>query len=92
MRAWEISSRADAYAVGGTRRPPECIMPERRKPGLDRARDRNTARFHALTAGVVPYMFALESAMDSWRSGEDGSDRAAPVNDATKEPIGGQAL
>jgi xanthine dehydrogenase YagR molybdenum-binding subunit len=88
----EISSRPDAYAVGGTKtttRLYDC-------PNVDslvsivRA-DRNTPGFMR-SPPEVPYMFALESAMDELAV----KLRMDPielrrVNDTMKEPIGGKS-
>jgi xanthine dehydrogenase YagR molybdenum-binding subunit len=88
---FELSSRADAYAVGGTTtttRMYDC-------PNIDslvsivRA-DRNTPGFMR-SPPEVPYMFALESAMDelAHRLNMDPIELRR-VNDTMKEPIGGK--
>jgi xanthine dehydrogenase YagR molybdenum-binding subunit len=88
---WELSSRADAYAVGGTTtttRLYDC-------PNVDslvsiiRA-DRNTPGFMR-SPPELPYMFALESAMDELavRLKMDPIELRR-VNDTNKEPIGGK--
>lgn len=90
--ASELSSRADAYAVGGTKtttRLYDC-------PNVDslvsivRA-DRNTPGFMR-SPPEVPYMFALESALDelAWRLVMDPIELRR-VNDTMKEPIGGKS-
>src|SRR3954453_14617045 len=87
----EISSRADAYAVGGTKtttRLYDC-------PNVDslvtivRA-DRNTPGFMR-SPPEVPYLFALESAMDelAYQLKMDPIELRR-INDAMKEPIGGK--
>ncbi len=89
--AAELSSRADAYAVGGTKtttRLYDC-------PNIDsmvsivRA-DRNTPGFMR-SPPEVPYLFALESAMDELAA----KLRMDPIelrriNDTMTEPIGGK--
>ena len=88
---WEISSRADPYAVGGTKtttRLYACPNVET-KVTIVRA-DRNTPGFMR-SPPEVPYMFALESAMDELAVElEHGSDRAAPHQRHHHEPIGGK--
>jgi xanthine dehydrogenase YagR molybdenum-binding subunit len=87
---WEISSRPDPYAVGGTKtttRMYEC-------PNIDslvsivRA-DRNTPGFMRAPP-EVPYMFALESVMDelAYELKMDPIELRR-VNDTMKEPIKG---
>src|SRR3954453_22258486 len=87
----ELSSRPDAYAVGG-------IKPTTRLyacPNVDsmvsivRA-DRNTPGFMR-SPPEVPYMFALESAMDelAYQLNMDPIELRR-INDAMKEPIGGK--
>jgi xanthine dehydrogenase YagR molybdenum-binding subunit len=88
---WEISSRADAYAVGGTKtttRLYDCPNVES-LVSIVRA-DRNTPGFMR-SPPEVPYMFALESAMDelAFRLKMDPIELRR-INDATKEPIGGK--
>jgi len=88
----EISSRPDAYAVGGTKTTTRLYA----CPNVDsmvsivRA-DRNTPGFMR-SPPEVPYMFALESAIDELAV----KLRMDPielrrVNDTMKEPIGGKA-
>lgn len=90
---WEISSRPDPYAVGGTKtttRMYEC-------PNIDslvsilRA-DRNTPGFMRAPP-EVPYMFALESAMDelAYELRMDPIELRR-VNDTMKEPIKGNTF
>ncbi|MCA6106390.1 xanthine dehydrogenase family protein molybdopterin-binding subunit [Bradyrhizobium cenepequi] len=88
---WEISSRADAYCVGGTRtttRMYDC-------PNVDSAvwivrADRNTPGFMR-SPPEVPYMFALESAMDELAHQlKMDPIELRRVNDTTREPIGGK--
>lgn len=88
---WEISSRADAYAVGGTKtttRLYDCPNVDS-KVSIVRA-DRNTPGFMR-SPPEVPYMFALESAMDelAYQLKIDPIELRR-INDATKEPIGGK--
>jgi xanthine dehydrogenase YagR molybdenum-binding subunit len=88
---WEISSRPDAYAVGGTKtttRVYACPNVES-EVSIVRA-DRNTPGFMR-SPPEVPYMFALESAMDELAT-ELNMDpiELRRINDTTKEPIGGK--
>jgi xanthine dehydrogenase YagR molybdenum-binding subunit len=88
---WEISSRADPYAVGGTKtttRLYACPNVES-MVWIVRA-DRNTPGFMR-SPPEVPYMFALESAMDELavRLNMDPVELRR-VNDTMKEPIGGK--
>lgn len=88
----EISSRADPYVVGGTKTTTRLYA----CPNVDslvsivRA-DRNTPGFMR-SPPEVPYMFALESAMDELavKLNMDPIELRR-VNDTTKEPIGGKA-
>ena len=88
----EISSRPDAYAVGGTKTTTRLYA----CPNVDsmvsivRA-DRNTPGFMR-SPPEVAYMFALESAMDELAV-KLGMDPIEPrrINDTMKEPIGGKA-
>src|SRR6202012_2272583 len=87
----ELSSRPDAYAVGGTKtttRLYDC-------PNVDslvsivRA-DRNTPGFMR-SPPEVPYMFALESAMDELAVALNMDPiELRRINDTMKEPIGGK--
>lgn len=87
---WEISSRADPYAVGGTKTTTRMYA----CPNVDslvcivRA-DRNTPGFMRAPP-EVPYMFALESAMDelAYELKMDPIELRR-VNDTMKEPIKG---
>jgi xanthine dehydrogenase YagR molybdenum-binding subunit len=87
----EISSRADAYAVTGTRTTTRIYA----CPNVDslvsivRA-DRNTPGFMR-SPPEVPYLFALESAMDELavKLNMDPIELRR-VNDTTSEPIGGK--
>src|ERR1700759_857783 len=87
---WEISSRPDPYAVGGTKTTTRMYA----CPNVDslvsivRA-DRNTPGFMRAPP-EVPYMFALESAMDELAT-ELKMDpiELRRVNDTMKEPIKG---
>jgi xanthine dehydrogenase YagR molybdenum-binding subunit len=88
---WEVSSRADAYAVGGTKTTTRLYA----CPNVDslvsivRA-DRNTPGFMR-SPPEVPYMFALESAMDELavQLSMDPIELRR-INDTTKEPIEGK--
>jgi xanthine dehydrogenase YagR molybdenum-binding subunit len=88
---WEISSRPDAYAVGGTKtttRIYACPNVESRV-SIVRA-DRNTPGFMR-SPPEVPYMFALESAIDELAVQLDMDPiELRRINDTTKEPIGGK--
>jgi xanthine dehydrogenase YagR molybdenum-binding subunit len=87
---WEISSRPDPYAVGGTKTTTRMYA----CPNVDslvsivRA-DRNTPGFMRAPP-EVPYMFALESAMDelAYELKIDPIELRR-INDTTKEPIKG---
>jgi xanthine dehydrogenase YagR molybdenum-binding subunit len=87
---WEISSRPDPYAVGGTKTTTRMYA----CPNVDslvsivRA-DRNTPGFMRAPP-EVPYMFALESAMDelAFELKMDPIELRR-VNDTMKEPIKG---
>lgn len=87
----EVSSRADAYCVGGTKTTTRLYA----CPNVDslvsivRA-DRNTPGFMR-SPPEVPYLFALESAMDELavKLSMDPIELRR-VNDTTNEPIGGK--
>ncbi|OPY96703.1 xanthine dehydrogenase [Bradyrhizobium sacchari] len=87
----ELSSRADAYCVGGTKTTTRLYA----CPNVDslvsivRA-DRNTPGFMR-SPPEVPYLFALESAMDELavKLNMDPVELRR-VNDTTNEPIGGK--
>ena len=88
----EISSRPDAYAVGGTRTTTRIYA----CPNVDslvsivRA-DRNTPGFMR-SPPEVPYMFALESAMDELAVKlQMDPIELRRVNDTMTEPIGGRS-
>jgi xanthine dehydrogenase YagR molybdenum-binding subunit len=88
----EISSRPDAYAVGGTKTTTRLYA----CPNVDsmvsivRA-DRNTPGFMR-SPPEVPYMFALESAMDELAIKlQMDPIELRRVNDTMKEPIGGKS-
>jgi xanthine dehydrogenase YagR molybdenum-binding subunit len=87
----ELSSRPDAYAVGGTKTTTRLYA----CPNVDsmvsivRA-DRNTPGFMR-SPPEVPYLFALESAMDELAVKLDMDPiELRRVNDTMKEPIGGK--
>lgn len=87
----EVSSRADAYCVGGTKTTTRLYA----CPNVDslvsivRA-DRNTPGFMR-SPPEVPYLFALESAMDELavKLNMDPVELRR-INDTTSEPIGGK--
>ena len=87
----EVSSRPDAYCVGGTKTTTRLYA----CPNVDslvsivRA-DRNTPGFMR-SPPEVPYLFALESAMDELavKLNMDPVELRR-INDATNEPIGGK--
>jgi xanthine dehydrogenase YagR molybdenum-binding subunit len=88
----EISSRPDAYAVGGAKTTTRLYA----CPNVDsmvsivRA-DRNTPGFMR-SPPEVPYLFALESAMDELAVKlQMDPIELRRVNDTMKEPIGGKA-
>lgn len=87
----EISSRPDAYCVGGTKTTTRLYA----CPNVDsmvsivRA-DRNTPGFMR-SPPEVPYLFALESAMDELAAKLNMDPiELRRVNDTTNEPIGGK--
>lgn len=87
----EVSSRPDAYCVGGTKTTTRLYA----CPNVDslvsivRA-DRNTPGFMR-SPPEVPYLFALESAMDELAVQLNMDPvELRRINDATNEPIGGK--
>jgi xanthine dehydrogenase YagR molybdenum-binding subunit len=88
---WEVSSRPDAYVVGGTKtttRLYDCPNVES-LVSIVRA-DRNTPGFMR-SPPEVPYMFALESALDELAVKLDIDPiELRRINDATHEPIDGK--
>ncbi|UWU75121.1 xanthine dehydrogenase family protein molybdopterin-binding subunit [Bradyrhizobium huanghuaihaiense] len=87
----EVSSRPDAYCVGGTKTTTRLYA----CPNVDslvsivRA-DRNTPGFMR-SPPEVPYLFALESAMDELAVKLDMDPvELRRINDTTNEPIGGK--
>ncbi len=88
---WELSSRADAYAVGGTKtstRLYACPNVES-KVSIVRA-DRNTPGFMR-SPPEVPYLFALESAMDELAVQLNMDPiELRRINDTVKDPIDGK--
>jgi xanthine dehydrogenase YagR molybdenum-binding subunit len=88
---WEISSRPDAYAVGGTKTTTRLYACPNVESLVSIVRaDRNTPGFMR-SPPEVPYMFALESAMDELAI-ELNMDpiELRRINDTTSEPIGGK--
>ena len=88
----ELSSRPDPYAVGGTKTTTRLYA----CPNVDslvsivRA-DRNTPGFMR-SPPEVPYLFALESAMDELAVALNMDPiELRRINDTMKEPIGGKA-
>ena len=89
----EISSRADAYAVGGTKTTARLYACPNVESLVSIVRaDRNTPGFMR-SPPEVPYMFALESAMDELAV-ELNMDpiELRRINDTMKEPIGGKPI
>jgi len=88
---WEISSRADPYAVGGTKTTTRMYACPNVESLVSIVRaDRNTPGFMRAPP-EVPYMFALESAMDELAV-ELKMDpiELRRINDTMREPIGGK--
>ncbi len=88
---WEISSRPDPYAVGGTKTTTRMYACPNVESLVSIVRaDRNTPGFMR-SPPEVPYMFALESAMDELAV-ELKMDpiELRRVNDTMKEPIKGK--
>jgi xanthine dehydrogenase YagR molybdenum-binding subunit len=88
----ELSSRADAYAVGGTKTTTRLYACPNVASQVSIVRaDRNTPGFMR-SPPEVPYMFALESAMDELAV-ELKIDpvELRRINDTDKEPIKGNA-
>jgi xanthine dehydrogenase YagR molybdenum-binding subunit len=87
----EISSRPDAYAVGGTKTTTRLYA----CPNVDSVvsivrADRNTPGFMR-SPPEVPYLFALESAMDELAVKlQMDPIELRRINDTMKEPIGGK--
>jgi xanthine dehydrogenase YagR molybdenum-binding subunit len=88
---WEISSRADAYAVGGTKTTTRLYACPNVESLVSIVRaDRNTPGFMR-SPPEVPYMFALESAMDELAVQlKMDPIELRRINDTTKEPITGK--
>jgi len=87
----EISSRADAYMVGGTKTTTRIYACPNVASLVSIVRaDRNTPGFMR-SPPEVPYMFALESAMDELavKLNMDPIELRR-INDTAKEPIGGK--
>ena len=87
---WEISSRADAYAVGGTKTTTRLYACPNIESLVSIVRaDRNTPGFMR-SPPEVPYMFALESAMDELAVQLNMDPiELRRINDTTREPIKG---
>jgi xanthine dehydrogenase YagR molybdenum-binding subunit len=87
---WEISSRADAYAVGGTKTTTRLYACPNVESLVSIVRaDRNTPGFMR-SPPEVPYMFALESAMDELAVQLNMDPiELRRINDTTREPIKG---
>jgi xanthine dehydrogenase YagR molybdenum-binding subunit len=88
---WEISSRADPYAVGGTKTTTRLYACPNVASLVSIVRaDRNTPGFMRSPA-EVPYLFALESAMDELAVQLNMDPvELRRVNETTKEPIEGK--
>jgi xanthine dehydrogenase YagR molybdenum-binding subunit len=88
---WEISSRADPYAVGGTKTTTRLYACPNVESLVSIVRaDRNTPGFMRAPP-EVPYMFALESAMDELAVQLNMDPiELRRINDTMKEPIGGK--
>jgi xanthine dehydrogenase YagR molybdenum-binding subunit len=86
---WEISSRPDAYAVGGTKTTTRLYACPNVESLVSIVRaDRNTPGFMR-SPPEVPYMFALESAMDELAVALNMDPiELRRINDTTREPIG----
>lgn len=87
---WEITSRADSYAVSGTDASTRMYACPNITSNVNIVyADRNTPGFMRAPA-EVPYMFALESAMDELavKLGMDPVELRR-INDTDKEPIKG---
>ena len=86
----ELSSRADAYAVGGTKTTTRLYACPNIESLVSIVRaDRNTPGFMR-SPPEVPYMFALESAMDELAVQLDMDPiELRRINDTTHEPIKG---
>jgi xanthine dehydrogenase YagR molybdenum-binding subunit len=87
----EISSRPDAYAVGGTKTTTRLYACPNVESMVSIVRaDRNTPGFMR-SPPEVPYLFALESAMDELAVKLDMDPiELRRINDTMKEPIGGK--
>jgi xanthine dehydrogenase YagR molybdenum-binding subunit len=87
----EISSRPDAYAVGGTKTTTRLYACPNVESLVSIVRaDRNTPGFMR-SPPEVPYMFALESAMDELAVQlKMDPIELRRINDATREPIDGK--
>jgi xanthine dehydrogenase YagR molybdenum-binding subunit len=87
----ELSSRADPYAVGGTKTTTRLYACPNVASLVSIVRaDRNTPGFMR-SPPEVPYMFALESAMDELAEQlKIDPIELRRINDTTKEPIGGK--
>jgi xanthine dehydrogenase YagR molybdenum-binding subunit len=87
----EISSRADAYAVGGTKTTTRLYACPNVASMVTIVRaDRNTPGFMR-SPPEVPYMFALESAMDELAVQLNMDPiELRRINDTAKEPIDGK--
>jgi xanthine dehydrogenase YagR molybdenum-binding subunit len=88
----EISSRPDAYAVGGTKTTTRLYACPNVESMVSIVRaDRNTPGFMR-SPPEVPYLFALESAMDELAVKlQMDPIELRRINDTMKEPIGGKA-
>jgi xanthine dehydrogenase YagR molybdenum-binding subunit len=87
---WELSSRADPYAVGGTKTTTRLYACPNVESLVSIVRaDRNTPGFMR-SPPEVPYLFALESAMDEMAVAlKMDPVELRRINDTTREPIDG---
>jgi len=86
---WEVSSRPDAYVVGGTKTTTRVYACPNIESLVSIVRaDRNTPGFMR-SPPEVPYMFALESAMDELAVQlKMDPIELRRINDTAREPIG----
>jgi xanthine dehydrogenase YagR molybdenum-binding subunit len=88
---WEVSSRPDSYVVAGVKESAHLYAfgDVRTKVNIVRA-DRNTPGFMR-SPPVVPYIYALESAMDELAEKLDIDPvELRRINDTTTDPIDGK--
>jgi xanthine dehydrogenase YagR molybdenum-binding subunit len=90
-QGWEISSRPDPYAVAGVEESAHLYAFGAVGTHVDIVRaDRNTPGFMR-SPPVVPYIYALESAMDELAIKLDMNPiELRRINDATQDPVTGK--